>query len=155
MYPATQIGAIEESEAYEAMSIASRAAAQVQRGVAHISVASKLWRLNKILKTFSDSLYRPNPNAEPPTTEQVQIAIKVLYHLHSVLDRLCITAQRAGYANNSLTSIPLTSIRKMAEDFFDLADAIEIYQDQAVLDCFENARAEYLRGETVSLDSLD
>jgi hypothetical protein len=155
MCPAIHIGSLEESEAYAAMSVASSVASSVQRGTTHIMVAARLWKLERILKSFSDSLYHPKQiDNTVPTVEQIDLAIKVLHALYGVLDRLLTRACRAGYANNSITSTQLTSIRRMADDLFDLAEAIEFSQDKEVLDSFEKARLDYVNGNTVPFDSL-
>jgi hypothetical protein len=93
------------------------------------------------------------PAQAPPDPQRIGDAIASLRNLHHVLREICDSATDAGLERNSLVERGLSRMRCNDERVEELADWIsDMTSPQEMEKLFADAKAEYERGETVTLN---
>lgn len=148
-----------DAKVYNAISVASRIAANVKNRANVIQLAYRLHELNKTLIKFFELVHgamegkiAPDPKSEPVTPERLRAMADNLEHLHRTIEYVFESLRRARLTNNSLTAGSLLSIRKHGEAIVDLADWFELAASPTeIADVFNRAKQQKERGELVDL----
>lgn len=126
-------------------------------GARDISIAVLLWSVDRQLKAFLRALYpQQSSDAELKHVlpEQVEEVIHSLRELHKLIERVYENAKLRGLTNRRLTSASLRSIHASSDEVLDVAEILELMLDPRTAEVITKARGEFVRGETVSLESL-
>jgi hypothetical protein len=145
--------------AYSAVSVAYRISGAVRDKAAAFRIASKLWRLNKLLAAMMESFYSRVEKAEieklePPSAERIQSAINAVMTLLSAIERMSNSLKDSGL-NRGIVGLALNSVLKHADDIADLTESVDLRHSNPDIDSiFEKSLAELKAGATHDLKSL-
>lgn len=149
-----------DAEVYGAMALASKMSALVKDRAATVKLVYRLWNLDNILRKMLNQVHRSMEGAkrvgvEEVTPDRVKEVAQELRRLYGLLDKIYGPAKKAGLTNNSMTSMPLNSIRRRSEDILELAEWFEIsLEPEYVESIFQRASDEERRGEIYDFDSI-
>ncbi len=145
-----------DSAYYGAMAAVSSAAETVQKKATGISIPLQLWRFSRKLRDLADLVENPHEAKPVPASEKVDVpkALEQFDIMIAAVDKLYEQCCRAGYTNRTLTAASLHSIRNHTEIIRDFFERVKLIIDPATENMFEEARQEYLRGESVGLEAI-
>lgn len=142
---------------YTAMAVVSTTSEAVKKKTENIALPLRFWNLARQLRSIADLLeHPPKPGTGDPVTEPVDIH-KAIEQLDSMLEKLASfyqTCERYGYSNRTLYAASLVSMRRHTVTIADFTERVKLMVDPHTNEQFEDARQEYLRGESVGLEAI-
>jgi hypothetical protein len=150
------------AQLYGALSAFSRLAANVKNKANVLGLAYSMHKANNELHALFEKVHAalegkipPDPNAEPPTEKRMREAADNLLHLYRTIEYFYESMRRVGLLNNSLSSIPLRTMKAHSEEILDLVDWIDLtVQDEEVKAIFDRAYKERTIGNLFELEQV-
>lgn len=155
------------ADLYESLSLAARLSMAVKAVKNHgqnIRMSYWLWKINGHAARFfgevddivSGRVAVPVSEESPVTPEKIQSSIDTLMRLGVSLSSVYEEARRRRLLNNSLIAGPVTALRGNADQFFEMAEWLELMLDPKLVDTvFDRANEERSRGEVYDLSQVE
>lgn len=155
-----------KAELYESLCLAARLSMAVKAVKTHgqnIKMSYWLWKVNSHAAKFFlriDDIVAGKETTQPPdndpvTPEKIQNAIDAMMQLGMSLNGVYEEARRRRMLNNSLIAGPVTALRGNADQFFEIAEWLELMLDPARIDgIFANANEQRSKGEVYDLSEV-
>jgi len=154
-----------KADFYESLSLAARLSMAVKAVKTHgqnIKMSYWLWKINGIASRFfveSDDIISGKtmvaPDTAPPTPEKMQEATETLMRMGTAFNEVYEEARRRRLLNNSLIAGPVTALRAHADQFFEMAEWINLMRDpDAIEKIFADANEQRARGEVYDLSQV-
>ncbi|MGA2904898.1 MAG: hypothetical protein ABSD98_13765 [Candidatus Korobacteraceae bacterium] len=146
----------------ESLSLAARLSVAVKSRAYHFRLSFLLWKINgRISRFFQDvddllsGKRMPAANLEPATPEGIQKSVSSLIELGTSFNRIYEEARRKRLLNNSLIAGPIAALRTHAEQFFELAEWLDLIRcGEDVERIFARAAEERRRGDVYDLSQV-
>lgn len=154
------------AELYESLSMAARLSIAVKSVKSHaqnIKTSYLLWKVNGHVSKFfqevedilSGKKEKLRAEIEPPTPESIQKSINTLIDLGTAFSSVYEEARRRRVLNNSLLAGPISALRAHSEQFFELAEWLDLVRrSEEVEKIFESAGEQRSRGEVYDLSQV-
>jgi len=148
-----------KSTAFDVVSFAFKIANAVHRARATHAVSAELWKLDKKLQGLLKEIYREKPvPTQPPDQAALRGGILAIRSLDSSICSLNEALNAGKLLNNSKIAAPMNSLAEHVADLAELAEVVELILDPvnkaAANDLFEQALADFKRGDTVPIESI-
>lgn len=152
-----------KADAYESLSLAARLSMLVKGVRTHsqnLKMSYWLWKINgqaaKFFTKVDDILAAPPTQSanspELPSSETFQKSVDILMQLGMSFKEVYEEARRRRFLNNSLIAGPVTALHSNADQFFELAEWLEMMKDPNHIDAvFAKANEQRKNGEVYSL----
>lgn len=122
----------------------------VKRGAWILSIAKDFWEVARDLKSLIMALDDvPCANAQ-----EVEYVLPMLNRLHGSINRIVDLTHKRGLSNRAVIGAQFQSIKRHNECLLDIIERLNLSLNHSVSADAKQAREEYDRNETVSLDSL-
>jgi hypothetical protein len=122
----------------------------VKRGSWVISIAKDYWDVSRDFKAFVLEL----DNATITSIHELVFVLPLLNLLNSNINKLIDLTYKSGLSDRMLIGVQFRSIKRHNERLQDIIEHFQLSLDPSTPTDAKQAREEYDRNETVSLDSL-
>lgn len=147
------------AQLYENLSLAARLSTAVKSRAYFFKLSFLLWRINGRVSAFFQDVddllsgkRAPGADLQPAPPENIRKSVSTLMELGTSFNNIYEEARRKRLLNNSLIAGPIAALRAHAEQFFDLAEWLEVAcRAEDVEKLFARAKEEQQRGDVYDI----